>query len=178
MDVMSSGNESDDEPMSTEMLEDIFDVIKSRPIINKRKACYKIHDRIKRSQSEWKGALLSFQNMGKGLHKFSKTVINYISQFLPILDESGSKVSYFIPKPRNFAEVARLSKDIKRPWLKATLKEIKKFMDDQNFLVQEPDKGETVTPYMDFYKDKIQSDGSLDKFKLRILIGGICIINN
>ena len=36
MDAMDSGDESDDEPMSTEMLEDISDGIQSHPNVNKR----------------------------------------------------------------------------------------------------------------------------------------------
>ena len=34
--VMDSGNESDDDPISTEMLEDIFDVSQSHPNVNRR----------------------------------------------------------------------------------------------------------------------------------------------
>ena len=33
------------------------------------------------------------------------------------LGESGSEVSHFIPDPRNFAEVTKLSDNIKTPWL-------------------------------------------------------------
>ena len=55
MDAMDSGSESDDEPMSTEMLEYIFDGVKSHPILNRRESRYKISDRIKRRQTEWKG---------------------------------------------------------------------------------------------------------------------------
>ena len=64
---MDLGDESDDEPMSIEILEDIRNGSKSHPSVNRIDACYKIHDCIKRSQSEWKGELLSTQNMGKGL---------------------------------------------------------------------------------------------------------------
>ena len=39
-------------------------------------------------------------------------------------------------------------------------------MEDQN-------GGEPVTPCMDVYKAKIQSDGILDKLKLRILFRGV-----
>ena len=39
------------------------------------------------------------------------------------------------------------------------------------FLVQDSEKGEPITPCMDIYKTKIQSDGSLDKLKLRIVVG-------
>ena len=59
MDAMDSGVESDDEPMSMEILEDISDSSKSHPSVNRIEAHYKICDRIKRNQTEWKGALLS-----------------------------------------------------------------------------------------------------------------------
>ena len=77
------------------------------------------------------------------------TVVKKLSQDLPTLGESGSEVSYFIPDPRNFSEMARLSGDIKKPWLKATQKDIKNIINNHNFLVQETDKGESVTPCMD-----------------------------
>ena len=44
MGVMSSGDESDAEPMSTKMLEDICDGSQSPPNLNRIEACYKIHD--------------------------------------------------------------------------------------------------------------------------------------
>ena len=66
----------------------------------------------------------------------------------------------------------KISDDIKKPWLKATQMEIKNLINNQTFLVEYPDKDETVTPCMDVYKDKIQSDGKLDKLKLRILVRG------
>ena len=64
------------------------------------------------------------------------------------------------------------SDDIKKPWLKATLKEIKNLINNQTFIVEDTEKYETVTRCMDFYKAQIQSDGSLDKLKLRIAIRG------
>ena len=56
--------------------------------------------------------------MGKGLHKVFKSVVNEILQVLPIWGEYGSEVSYFIPEPRKFVEVNRLSEDIKKSWIK------------------------------------------------------------
>ena len=44
---MSSGNESEDEPMSTEMLEDIRYGCQSHPSVIRIEARYKIRDRIK-----------------------------------------------------------------------------------------------------------------------------------
>ena len=66
--------------------------------------------------------------------------------------------------------MTRLSEDINKPWIKATLKEINNIIDNQTFLVQEPEKGETVTPCMDVYKDNIHSDVSIYKLKLRIVV--------
>ena len=83
--------------------------------------------------------------------------------------ESGSEVSHFIPEPRNFAEVTKLAENIRKPWLKATLKEKKNLINNQTFMIEDPKDGEPVTPCMDVYKAKIQSDGSLDKLKLRIV---------
>ena len=49
--VMGSGVDSDDEPMSTDMLEYICDGSKSHPIINRREAHNKIRDHIKRRKT-------------------------------------------------------------------------------------------------------------------------------
>ena len=46
MDVIDSGNESDDEPMSTEMLEDICAGSQSHLNVNRRGSRYKTRDRI------------------------------------------------------------------------------------------------------------------------------------
>ena len=56
--------------------------------------------------------------MDKGLRKVFKTAVKEILQELPPLGESGSEVSYFIPEPRNFSEVKKLSDDINKPLLK------------------------------------------------------------
>ena len=87
---MNSGDESDHDIISTEMLEDIRDVSQSHPNVNQREACYKIRDFIRKRQSEWKGALKATQNMGKCLHKVFNTVVKEILQELTPLVESGS----------------------------------------------------------------------------------------
>ena len=78
MDMMSSGEYSDAELMSTEMLEDICDSSQSHLSINRREERYKIRDRIKQGKPECKGALLSMQNMGKRLNKVFKAIVNDI----------------------------------------------------------------------------------------------------
>ena len=52
------------------------------------------------------------------------------------------------------------------------MKENKKLINDQNFLIDDPEKGDLVTPSMDFYKEKNQSDGSPYKLKLKIVVRG------
>ena len=45
------------------------------------------------------------------------------------------RVFHFIPEPRNFVEVKKLSDNIKKPWLKANLKEIKNLINNKTFLI-------------------------------------------
>ena len=130
---MYSGNESYHDPISTEMFEENRGGSQSHPKVTSWEARYKICYRIKEKLSEWKLVLLSTRKMGKGLHKIFKTVVRENLRDLPPLGESGSEVSHFIPEPRNFAEVTKLSDDKKKPWLKATLKEIKNLIHKQTF---------------------------------------------
>ena len=57
----------------------------------------------------------------------------------------------------------KLSENIKKLWPKATLKEIKNLINNQTFPIEDQNDGEPVTPCMDVYKAKIQSDGKLEK---------------
>ena len=98
-------------------------------------ACLKIRDRIKQKKSQWKGALRATHNMGKGLHKVFSTIAKEILQKLTNFGQSGSEVFHFIPEPRNFAEVKKLSENIRKSWLKANLKEIKNLNNNQTFLI-------------------------------------------
>ena len=81
--------------------------------------------------------------MVKGLHKLFKAVVNDISPASPFFGQSGLVVSYLIPEPRNFSEMTILSEDIKKYWLKATMKEINNLINNQTFLV---DKSKKVVP--------------------------------
>ena len=57
MDAMDSGDESDHDIISTEMLQDIRDGSQTQPNINRRESRYKIRDCIRQRQLKWKGAL-------------------------------------------------------------------------------------------------------------------------
>ena len=71
------------------------------------------------------------RSMGKSLHKVFITVVKEILQELTALGESNSEVSHFISEPRNFSEVTKLLENIKKPWLKETIKEIKNLINNQ-----------------------------------------------
>ena len=105
--------------------------VRPLPSVNKREARYKIRDCVRQRQSEWKRALKTTQKMGKGLHKVFSTVVKDIPKEMTSLVESGSEVSHFIPESNFFSEVTKLSKNIKKHWLKATLKEIKNLMNNR-----------------------------------------------
>ena len=66
----------------------------------------------------------------------------------------------------------KISDDIKKPWLKATLKDIKNLINNKTFIVEYTEKYEPVTRCMDVYKANIQSSGSVDKLKSGILVRG------
>ena len=124
----------DDDLISTETLHDIRDGNQTHPKINKREARMTIRDRIKQKKLQWKGALRATHKMGKGLYILFSTIVSEISQELTNFGETGSEVSHFIPEPRNFAEVTKLAENIIKPWLKATLKEIKNLINNQTFM--------------------------------------------
>ena len=84
-----------------------------------------------------------------------KSVVKEILQDSPHLGDSGSEVSHFISEPRNLSEGTIFSDDIKKPWIKATQKETKNIINNQTYIVQEPEKGAPITPCMDVYRSKI-----------------------
>ena len=62
--AMNSGDESDHDLISTEMLKDICDRSQTHPNVNRREAHYKIRDRIRQRQLERKGVLKATLRMG------------------------------------------------------------------------------------------------------------------
>ena len=104
---MDYGDESDDEPMYTEMLEEIFDGSQSHPKVNRREARYKIRDLIKQRQSEWKGALKAMQNMGKGLHKVFRTVVKDILQGYHLWVNLVQKFHISFQNPESFLKLPK-----------------------------------------------------------------------
>ena len=58
-------------------------------------------------------------------------------------------MSRIISEPKNFSEVTILTEDIKNSWFKETLKDIKNIINNKTFLMDDPEKGDPVTPCMD-----------------------------
>ena len=79
-------------------------------------------------------------------------------------------MSHLVTEPRNFAEVTKLLAGVKKAWLEEILKEIKNLIKNQTFLMNDPEKGDSVTPCMYVYKENTLSYGSLNKLKLRVLV--------
>ena len=65
-----------------------------------------------------------------------------------------------------------MSDDIKKPCITENLICIKNLINNKTIIVEYPKKYEPATPCMDVYKAKIQSDGILDKPKMRIVVRG------
>ena len=75
MENIDSNEQLDHDLISTEMLEDICDGSQTHPNVNKKEARYKIRDRVRQKESQWKGALKSKRIMGKGLHKVFSMIL-------------------------------------------------------------------------------------------------------
>ena len=65
MENLDSNEKSDHDLISTEMLEDIHDGSQTHPNVNKREAHYKIRDRFRQKESQWKGALKATRSLHK-----------------------------------------------------------------------------------------------------------------
>ena len=78
MENINSGDESDHDLISTEMLKDIRGGSQTHLNVHRREACYKMRDSIRQRKLEWKGSLKSTRSMGKNLHKVFSTVVKDI----------------------------------------------------------------------------------------------------
>ena len=89
----------------------------------------------KAAQRDWAGAFLASKTkgLGRGVHRLFRTIAREVNKETPEMGEQGSEVAPFLPEPRNFAEVTRLPAEVKKPWLRATLKEVKNLIDNQTF---------------------------------------------
>ena len=79
----------------------------------------------------------------------------------------------FQPAPSNLRTImAMQDMKVKAAWLKFFKKELKTLMESGTFSIEPMQAGDTCTPTMDDNRVKLQSDGSLDKLKTRIVVRG------
>ena len=86
----------------------------------------------------------------------------------------GLDTSLFLPEPCTANELFYLPPRIQKYWIKSLYKELKGLIVDEEAFdknVTAP-PGVQVLPVKDVYKCKIQSDGTIDKLKVRIAIRG------
>jgi hypothetical protein len=77
------------------------------------------------------------------------------------------------PAPKSIRDVLKMTDEVVRQeWLKAIKKEIKMLVDSGTFVADTLKTGEISTPVMETFKDKVKSDGSLDKLKMRLVVQG------
>ena len=79
IDESSSDDNSDEEYISTDNIEDIRYGSHVHPNINSRDTILKIHDHIIQAKSEWKGSELSWKMTVKILHEVFNAVVNELN---------------------------------------------------------------------------------------------------
>ena len=85
IDEFSTDDDPDDGSISTNALEEIWDGSKINLGIKARDARLKIHNPIRQNKNEWKGAWLSVNILGKGLHKVFNSVVNELNNVFPTM---------------------------------------------------------------------------------------------
>ena len=110
--------------------------------------------------------------MIRGLHKVFKAIVNKLKNSLPTLWESGSKVSHFIPEPRNFAELTRLPVDIKKGLVEINFERYQRLNQQSDFSNGWPIEGRSSDTMDVCLQGKIESDGILDTLNLIIVVRG------
>ena len=90
------------------------------------------------------------------------------------LDKPEFTAEDFIPEPSNeFALIRMPEGKIKHEWIEKTIVELRGLVKENTFsLDHSPEENEKVTPTKVTYKAKINSDGSLNKCKARIVVRG------
>jgi len=77
------------------------------------------------------------------------------------------------PAPTTIRDIVKIPDGpAKQEWLKPVRKELKTLVDSNTFQEDKLHTIETSTPVMEIFKVKVQSDGSLDKLKTRLVVRG------
>jgi hypothetical protein len=91
----------------------------------------------------------------------------------PVIGESGSDPSPFMPEPHGLKRVLREPIPIKAAWLKVFTKEFFGLVITQQAVQHEtPSSTDTVIPVRELFKCKLNKHGMVDKLKCRIVFRG------
>ena len=87
------------------------------------------------------------------------------------IDAPGASADPFQPAPSNLRTIMAMQDvKVKAAWLKSYKIELKMLVESGTFSIEPMQAGDTCTPTMDDNRVKLQSDGSLDKLKTRIVV--------
>jgi len=81
-------------------------------------------------------------------------------------------VSLFLPEPQSFKAILSQPPELRDLWLASLRSEIMNLLNNDTFVIEKPRKGEQVVPTRPVPKAKSNSDGTLDKLKIRIVVRG------
>jgi hypothetical protein len=95
------------------------------------------------------------------------------SEAVPSQIIKGGDAQSWEPAPRTIRDILKMPEgEVRHEWLKSVKKELKALIDAKTFINNTMKNGEKSTPVMEIFKVKIQSDGSLDKLKTRMVVRG------
>jgi hypothetical protein len=90
----------------------------------------------------------------------------------PGLPNSNDALSWE-PAPKTIRDIVKMPPGtVREERLKSVRKELKKLVDSGTFQEDTLHEGETSTPVMETFRDKVKSDGSLDKLKTQLVVRG------
>ena len=93
-------------------------------------------------------------------------------ELMPELGEPGLDPAMFTPEPRNIKDMLKLPMELRKPWMRSEKSELKNLVDNGTFAIEDPNSEDKVIGPTMVYKAKINSDGTLDKLKTRIVARG------
>ena len=97
----------------------------------------------------------------------------FTAEVISAIDVPGADASLFEPAPDNLRVIMKMTNTkVKEAWLKAYYKELKVLVSSGTFSLEPMLEGEVAIPTMETNRVKLQSDGTLDKLKNRIVVRG------
>jgi hypothetical protein len=91
----------------------------------------------------------------------------------PIVMTASTDALSWEPAPKTLCDILKMPEGpIRTGWLKSVKAELKTLFDPRTFVLNDMRDDEVSTPVMEIFKVKINSNGTLDKLKTRIVVHG------